>query len=229
MTEASAEVALLRRALASVGRAKVRTTGRSMLPAIAPGTVVTLVARPFGEVVPGDVVMAVLGGRLIAHRVVRATGAALLTLGDNLPLLDPPVGPEQYLGVVPECHGPVPVRTADLAAFPVHGRGVTLIRTPGPATPPRRPGRPVIAVTPYGALPAGELDALLGAAGSRDLDLLVGYAFGYAGSGARMLPPSAADFHIGYGSPLDPPSPERTLAFVEERVRAARTAAGVGA
>ncbi|MGW1767721.1 S24/S26 family peptidase [Streptomyces sp. NPDC002073] len=240
------EAAMLRAALARGGRARLRTRGASMLPAIAPGTLLTVTARPFAQVVPGDVVAAVIDARIIVHRVVAASPAGLLTLGDNLPLLDPPVAPHAYLGVVPEHHARPPRRRPDPAALGPHpggnGPGRVRILVPGPAAahrahgvdvrrcadPGRLPG-PVIGISPYGALPPGALDTVLRAAGSRDVTVLVGYSFGYgSGPGAdgagELLPPDLADLHIRFGTPLAPPGSAAALGFVADRVRRLRPA-----
>ncbi|MGC0420026.1 S24/S26 family peptidase [Embleya sp. AB8] len=251
MREAPPEVELLRGALASVGRAKLRTSGESMLPTIRPGTVITLVDRPFGEVVPGDVTVAVIGRKLITHRVVDRAAGGLLTLGDNLPLIDPVMRPDDYLAVVPEYHRVVLPRAPDLtalAALPDTGSSRTRIWIPGPPPtyhpcdlaarpddpldgpfdgpfddigPGRRDARPVIGVSPYGALPESALDEILAAAGRRDIDVLLGYTFGdpTAGPvGPPPLRPGTADFHVRFGTT----SPAETAEFVRARIRAIR-------
>ncbi|WP_030260273.1 MULTISPECIES: S24/S26 family peptidase [Streptomyces] len=250
--EGPSEAVVLRAVLAAAGRARLRTRGESMLPAIAPGTVVTVEALPLPRVVPGDVVAAVIGARIIVHRVVATAPDVLLTAGDNLPLLDPVVGPDGYLGVVPEYHAAVPPRQPALSALgPLprererdhdhdRGPGRTRLLIPGPVAGHRstdldvrqceRPGRlagPVIGISPFGALPPEALDTVLRAAGGRDLTILVGYSFGYpqaADGGRPLLPPDTADLHLRFGSPLDPPGLAATLDFAADRVRALRPA-----
>ncbi|MBO1418709.1 S26 family signal peptidase [Streptomyces sp. FH025] len=248
-TRTTDEITQLRRDLDTSGSARLRTADRGMLPAIAPGAVVDVRPRPFCEVRPGDVVVAGLARRAVAHRVVERSGAGLLTLGDNLPLVDPVVRPGDYLGVVAEHHRPVPPpRRPDLAALatvPDLGVGRTRMWFPGPppayawwnpaarpgATPGRSHGikRLVISVSPHGALPAAALDELFRAAGRRDIDVLLGCAFTGpaadrpAAVGWRPpLRPGTADFHVGFGTPLDPPPLIETVAFVRSRIRAVR-------
>ncbi|MEV8322156.1 S24/S26 family peptidase [Kitasatospora sp. NPDC056731] len=208
MSEEPSEVRLLRSALAAVGKARLKTTGRSMLPTIEPGTVITVQARPFDEVEPGDVAVVLVDRKVIVHRVVDRAGTRLLTRGDNLPLVDPAVGPGAYLGAVPGYRRPVPLPGLDLArlaAHPDRGAGRTRIWLPGPAPayawwhPTMRRGdtpglsrgdaRLVISVSPYGALPGTALDQLLAAAGRRDVDILLGRATGCP-SGDRTTGPS---------------------------------------
>ncbi|RKT19161.1 peptidase S24-like protein [Streptomyces sp. 1114.5] len=247
--EGPSEAIVLRAVLAAAGRARLRTRGESMLPAIAPGTVVTVEALPLPRVVPGDVVAAAVGARIIVHRVVATAPDVLLTAGDNLPLLDPVVGPDGYLGVVPEYRAAVPPRQPDLSALGPpprdhqhdDGPGRTRLLVPGPVAGhrstgldvrqcerPERPGclaGPVIGISPFGALPPETLDTVLRAAGGRDLTLLVGYSFGYpqaADGGRPLLPPDSADLHVRFGSPLDPPGLAATLDFAADRVRALR-------
>ncbi|MFF3002378.1 S24/S26 family peptidase [Kitasatospora sp. NPDC057940] len=262
MSEEPSQIRLLRSALAAVGRARLRTAGRSMLPTIEPGTVITVLARPFDEVEPGDVAVVLLDRKVIVHRVVDRAGGRLLTRGDNLPLVDPVVGPGEYLGVVPAYRRAVTLPGLDLArlaAHPDRGAGRTRIWLPGPAPayawwhPATRRGdtpglsrgeaRPVISVSPYGALPGTALDELLAAAGRRDVDILIGRAAGLPpdgptagpsddratrssdGCGGRPpLRPGTADFHVGHGTLLDPPRPADTAEFVRARVEAARGA-----
>ncbi|MFD0396684.1 S24/S26 family peptidase [Kitasatospora sp. NPDC059811] len=260
MSEEPSQIRLLRSALAAVGRARLRTAGRSMLPTIEPGTVITVLARPFDEVEPGDVAVVLLDRKVIVHRVVDRAGSRLLTRGDNLPLVDPVVGPGEYLGVVPAYRRAVTLAALDLArlaAYPDRGAGRTRIWLPGPAPayawwhPAMRRGdmpglsrgeaRPVVSVSPYGALPGTALDELLAAAGRRDVDILIGRAAGCpsddrttGSSGDRAtgpsegwggrppLRPGTADFHVGHGTLLEPPRLADTAEFVRARVEAVR-------
>ncbi|GAA0687453.1 hypothetical protein GCM10010193_46750 [Kitasatospora atroaurantiaca] len=231
MSERAPEAELLRAALAAAGRARVRAQGSSMLPAIRPGTVVTIVARPFEAVAPGDVVAFSLGRRVIVHRAVGRTGAGVLTLGDNLPLFDPPVSPDDYLGVVPEFGGALPPRRPDLAALrtePGHGHGRVRLRTPASA-PTRRAGELLIGISPYAALPVTALDEILAAAGSWDVGILLGFTFGCPPgltATAATLPPEAADFHVRLGEPLRALGLADALRVVGSRMSAPAAVAG---
>ena len=93
------------------GALKIKVTGDSMLPALRPGDVLTVVRQPIGGFRPGDIV---LGARpspdapgapeFVAHRVVRKpelTGVPrLITRGDSLPQNDSPLLEHEILGRV---------------------------------------------------------------------------------------------------------------------------------
>lgn len=92
------------------GKIKIKVTGDSMLPAVWPGDVLTVVRQPLARFRPGDIVLAARPGRLpgtlyfVAHRVVRKDlrrqGPRLITRGDSLPHLDPPIEEHEILGCV---------------------------------------------------------------------------------------------------------------------------------
>jgi hypothetical protein len=94
------EVPLIRKALQLSGRAAVRVAGTSMLPAIVPGSQVTIERWPFADVRAGEIVAFTLSGTVLIHRVTERDGVRLLTIGDNMPLFDPPVTADAYLGRV---------------------------------------------------------------------------------------------------------------------------------
>jgi len=81
------------------GEARVRVMVTRMLPALWPGDI--LVIRR-GATAPsvGEIALFLRYGRLFAHRVLRTTGAQLITRGDALPDSDPPVRASEVLGVV---------------------------------------------------------------------------------------------------------------------------------
>jgi signal peptidase I len=79
---------------------RFRATGRSMRPAIRHGDLLRVEPVDWRTLRPGDVVLFRLGGRLLAHRVVRADGTKLVTRGDRSPREDPPVTADQVLGRV---------------------------------------------------------------------------------------------------------------------------------
>jgi hypothetical protein len=70
--------------------------GLSMWPALRPGDV-ALFAAP-GAPRPGDVCLAVVDGRLVAHRLIAREGDRLLLRGDAMPAADPPVAPAAVVG-----------------------------------------------------------------------------------------------------------------------------------
>ena len=94
------QMRLMRAALRQSGTLQISVRGSSMLPALQPGARVTLVSQPFSSVQSGQVVAFACGQRLIVHRVIDRTLEHLVTLGDNLCLLDPPVTPEMYVGTI---------------------------------------------------------------------------------------------------------------------------------
>jgi hypothetical protein len=93
-------VELVRRAVRDRGQARIAVRGDSMLPAVRPGQSVRILRRAFEQVSVGQVVAARVGAQLQVHRVYARDRDRLLTLGDNLPLLDHPVAEAGYIGVV---------------------------------------------------------------------------------------------------------------------------------
>jgi hypothetical protein len=74
-----------------------------MLPALWPGDIVYLNSIRIVEVVAGQIVLFMRDGRLFLHRVCRPASLnseVLLTHGDALPNLDPPVSSSELLGSV---------------------------------------------------------------------------------------------------------------------------------
>jgi hypothetical protein len=71
-----------------------------MLPSIASGSKVTIHKADFAGFTIGDVIAVDLEDRLLIHRVAWRDRSMVVTAGDNLPLLDPPVGEERFVGVV---------------------------------------------------------------------------------------------------------------------------------
>ncbi len=90
--------------LRSFGQARLPVTGASMLPSIWPGDILEVRPDGVGEILPGELVLYVREGHLVAHRVVgivREQGHTLLvTRGDRLKKPDPPVSPGELLGRV---------------------------------------------------------------------------------------------------------------------------------
>jgi len=95
---------LFREVLKSSGRAKLAVTGSSMLSSIWPGDILEVRLQKAAETYPGEVVLFERDGRLLAHRVVAKAGGTerplLITRGDRLRTLEPPVTPEELLGRV---------------------------------------------------------------------------------------------------------------------------------
>lgn len=107
---AGAAPALLADALRRYGPVCLRATGRSMLPSIEPGDVLRIEHATADLIQRGDVILYDVGGRLIAHRVVRRAvdnGVVhLITRGDSHWWTDPPIAAAQLIGRVigiPRC------------------------------------------------------------------------------------------------------------------------------
>jgi signal peptidase I len=81
--------------LCSSGRLRLKVNGSSMLPAIWPGDIITIVRDGLNEASIGDVVLFGREGRLVAHRIIRRTsteaGPQWTTRGDSLARADWPV------------------------------------------------------------------------------------------------------------------------------------------
>lgn len=73
-------------------------SGTSMLPAIAPGQLVTVTCGV--EPVVGDVAVFRYSDQVGVHRVVARSPSWLLTWGDNNPLPDDPVTPGRIIGTI---------------------------------------------------------------------------------------------------------------------------------
>jgi signal peptidase len=93
-------VALTVESVARFGRARIRVTGSSMLPAIWPGDAIEVERRALGEVCVGDVALFVRGARLFAHRIVEHRVDEIVTQGDTVPNADAPVNGSSLVGIV---------------------------------------------------------------------------------------------------------------------------------
>src|SRR3989475_3669499 len=80
------------------GVLRLRVSGFSMLPSIWPGDI-ACVSR-VAAYRPGDVVLFSRKGRLFVHRVVEMSGGAVVTRGDSMLDVDPPVALSDVLGRV---------------------------------------------------------------------------------------------------------------------------------
>lgn len=88
---------------------RLAVTGTSMLPEIWPGDLLTIQRKDPTSVQPGELALYLRQGRLFAHRVLHnalsSDAPVLLTKGDSVPLPDPPVNYEDFLGIVTDiCH-----------------------------------------------------------------------------------------------------------------------------
>jgi signal peptidase I len=99
------------RALA--GRAiEIPITGGSMVPTLAPGTVIDAILGDGAACRAGDVVVFRQGQRLIAHRVLRKSARHLVTRGDARIAPDAPVAFAQVVARVTSELPPMPRRRA---------------------------------------------------------------------------------------------------------------------
>ncbi len=95
-----ARLSLAQDTLQQFGRLRFRAMGSSMLPAIAPGDILTFRTATPGELIPGQVVLMQGDGRLVAHRLLSHDQGLLTTMGDSLRVPDAPFRITQLLGVL---------------------------------------------------------------------------------------------------------------------------------
>jgi hypothetical protein len=98
--EPCVRISLAQDSLQQSGRLRFRAMGSSMLPAIAPGDVLTFRIATPGEVIPGQVVLMQDNGRLVAHRLLSHAQGLLTTMGDSLRAPDAPLPAACLLGVL---------------------------------------------------------------------------------------------------------------------------------
>ena len=98
--EACARLALAQETLQRFGRLTFRATGSSMLPAIAPGDILSFHTPRPDELIPGRVVLFGDGERLVAHRMLTLGHPMITTMGDALRRPDAAVPHERVIGVL---------------------------------------------------------------------------------------------------------------------------------
>ncbi len=76
------------------GTLQFRALGSSMIPSLWPGDILKVCPGEVADVEAGEIVLFSRESLLVAHRVVRNCGSALITRGDSLPFTDPPVRSE---------------------------------------------------------------------------------------------------------------------------------------
>lgn len=95
-----ARILLAQDTLQRFGRLRFKALGSSMLPAVAPGDILTFrTARP-GDLVVGRIVLMAGDGRLVAHRLLSHDQGLLTTMGDSLRVPDAPLPAASLLGVL---------------------------------------------------------------------------------------------------------------------------------
>jgi len=95
-----ARLSLAQESLQQFGRLRFRAMGSSMLPAIAPGDILSFRTATPGDLVPGRVLLMQHEDRLVAHRLLSHEQGMLTTMGDSLRAPDAPLRLSQLLGVL---------------------------------------------------------------------------------------------------------------------------------
>lgn len=101
-TTTCARMELAQETLRQFGYLRMRATGGSMVPAIAPGDVLKFRACTADQAEPGQVILVRHPQRLVAHRLLARQAGLLLTRGDALAATDAPVAAADVLGVLVE-------------------------------------------------------------------------------------------------------------------------------
>jgi hypothetical protein len=85
--------------LRTCGRLRLQVRGESMLPILWPRDVVEITACSIEEAKPGDIVLALRGGRFFLHRLLaRCRPSGFLLQGDSMPAPDPQFPDEALIG-----------------------------------------------------------------------------------------------------------------------------------
>ena len=82
------------------GEVRLKVTGASMLPAVWPGDTLVVERQNSAELQPGQIVLRLRDGELVAHRMVGWSGERLVTRGDSLLHSDPPAHGAEIVGRV---------------------------------------------------------------------------------------------------------------------------------
>jgi len=94
---------LIKQALDLHGRFRLKARGGSMYPLIRDGELIEIIPLDPEKVRFGDIIMTVFGNeRYVIHRVVRLKRGEKIfyTKGDSIDAVDPPAGPDEFLGIV---------------------------------------------------------------------------------------------------------------------------------
>src|SRR5579864_6241641 len=106
--------AVVRMALSATGTARIAMRGKSMAPYLREGMILEVRAL-HGPARIGDVVVFEAGPRLVAHRLIRYDGEALICSGDAQPDCTEAVHPHAVLGKVIAVQDPFGNRIDDRA------------------------------------------------------------------------------------------------------------------
>jgi hypothetical protein len=92
--------------LRASGRLRLQVRGESMLPVLWPRDVVEIESCSIADVRPGDIVLALRGGRFFLHRfLAHCDPSGFLLQGDSTPAPDPEFPDEALLGRLAGCEG----------------------------------------------------------------------------------------------------------------------------
>jgi signal peptidase I len=84
----------------SFGQVRLKVTGTSMLPAVLPGDILTVIRRDGADLLPGQIVLCFRDEELIAHRLTGKSGNLFITRGDSLCHDDRSFREDEVLGQV---------------------------------------------------------------------------------------------------------------------------------
>jgi len=82
------------------GEVRLEVTGGSMLPAVWPGDQLIVQSRNPNKIQPGQFILYLRDGSLVAHRVVSRDGDLIVTRGDSVPQADPPFPSSEVAGEI---------------------------------------------------------------------------------------------------------------------------------
>lgn len=82
------------------GSLRLRVKGRSMMPLLSPGDVLTVQQQPRNQLLPGQIVVMVDGGGFLTHRLISLDAETMQTKGDAMRFPDPPASYAALVGVV---------------------------------------------------------------------------------------------------------------------------------
>jgi hypothetical protein len=82
---------------------RMRINGTSMAPLLKNGEAVMIQPIPTESLQIGDMIAFRQDGQIITHRLVATQQNVLITMGDNVYALDPPISAEKILGKVTAC------------------------------------------------------------------------------------------------------------------------------
>jgi hypothetical protein len=85
-------------ALRHRGRLRLKVHGESMLPTLWPRAIVEIASCSVADAKPGEILLAMRGGRLFLHRFLRREEDGFVLRGDSMPGADPLFSNDALLG-----------------------------------------------------------------------------------------------------------------------------------